>query len=75
VQIDIERFVGDPHCTATQLDRIPVFARHELIVLKSLVCLDWYRLERILNRRLAGLNPTGKTPAKQTYWTEFHLSR
>ena len=29
VQIDIERLVSDPHRTATQLDRFPVFARHQ----------------------------------------------
>ena len=27
VQIDIERLVSDPHGTATQLDRFPVFTR------------------------------------------------
>ena len=36
VQIDVERLVSDPHGTATQLDRFPVFAHHQLIVLKSL---------------------------------------
>src|SRR5215469_18798767 len=35
-EIDVERFVGDPHCTATKLDRFPVFARHQFIMLKSL---------------------------------------
>ena len=38
VQIDVERFVSDAHRTATQLDRFPVFARHQLIMLKSLRC-------------------------------------
>ena len=35
-QIDIERFVSDPHRTATQLDRFPVFVLDKLIVLKPL---------------------------------------
>jgi hypothetical protein len=35
-QIDVERLVGDPHRTATQLDRFPVFAGHQLIMLKAL---------------------------------------
>ncbi len=33
-QIDVERFVSDPHRTATQLDRFPVFALDEFIMLK-----------------------------------------
>ena len=36
VQIDVKRLVSDAHRTPTQLDRFPVFARHQLIVLKSL---------------------------------------
>jgi hypothetical protein len=35
-QLDVERLVSDSHRTATQLDRFPVFARHQLIRLKSL---------------------------------------
>ena len=48
VQIDVERFVSDPHRTATQLDRFPVFARHQFIMLKSLHRLFRCRLERVL---------------------------
>ena len=35
-QIDVERFVSDPHRTATQLDRFPVFACHQLIMLEPM---------------------------------------
>ena len=45
VQIDVERLVSDPHRTATQLDRFPVFALHQLIMLKSLRCLFRCRLD------------------------------
>ena len=76
VQIDVERFVSDPHRTATQLDRFPVFARHQFIVLKSLRCLFRCRLDRILgSRRLAGLNPASESLAKHADRTEFHCSR
>ena len=36
VQIDVERFVSDAHRTATQLDRFPVFALHQFVMLKAL---------------------------------------
>src|ERR1700722_4162001 len=68
-QIDVERFVSDAHCTAPQLDRGTVFARHERIVLKSLRCLFRCRLDRNLgDRRLTGFNPASKTLAKHAYW-------
>ena len=35
-QIDIERFVSDPHRTATQLDRFSIFVGHQLIMLKPM---------------------------------------
>src|SRR6266446_8516562 len=75
VQIDVERLVSDPHRTATQLERFPIFARHQLVVLKSLHPLFWCRLERVLSRRLAGLNPASKTLAKHADRTKFHRSR
>src|SRR5271165_1939407 len=75
LQIDIERFVSDSHCTATQLDWIPVTAPQQFIVLKSLRRLFRCRLERILRRRLAGLNPVSKSLAKHADRTEFHRSR
>src|SRR5258708_1981887 len=75
VQIDVERLVGDPHCTATQLDRFPVFALHQFVMLKSLSCLFQRRLDRFLDRRLAGLNPASKTLAKHAYRTKFRRSR
>src|SRR6516162_2542644 len=70
VQIDVERLVSDPHRTATQLDRFTVFARHQLIMLKSLKRLFRCRLHCFLERRLAGVNPASKTPAKHADWTE-----
>ena len=48
MQIDVERLVSDAHRTATQLDRFPVFARHQFIVLKSLRRLFRCRLDCIL---------------------------
>src|SRR5271165_229410 len=75
VQIDVKRLVSNPHCTATQLDRFPIFARHQLIVLKSVRPVLRCRLERILRRRLGGLSPASKTLAKHADRTEFHCSR
>src|SRR5215468_456480 len=75
LQIDVERLVSNPHRTATQLDRFPVFACHKFIVVESLQRLFWCRLECIPRQRLGRLNPTGKTLAKQAYRTEFHCSR
>ena len=45
-QIDVERFISDPHRTATQFDRSPVFTRHQLVVVESLRWLVRYRFER-----------------------------
>jgi hypothetical protein len=45
-------------------------------MLKSLRCLvRCCQLERFLERRLSGLNPTTKTLAKHAYRTRFHRSR
>src|ERR1700757_3125694 len=76
-EIDVERLVSDPHRTATQLDRFPIFARHQLVVLKSSRwLLQCCRLDRILrNRRLAGLNRVSETLAEHADRTEFHRSR
>src|SRR5271166_5830974 len=74
VQVDVERLVSDRHCTATQLHRFPVFAGDQLIVLKSLRCLFRYELDRILSRRLTGLNPVSESLAEHAYRTEFHRS-
>jgi hypothetical protein len=46
VQIHVERLVRDAHCTATQLDRLSVFTRHQLVMLKSLHRLFECRLDR-----------------------------
>src|SRR6516165_12423174 len=75
VQIDVERLVSDPHRAATQLDWFAVFARHQLVVLKSFRWLLQRRLNCFLERRLAGLSATSKTLAKHADWTEFHRSR
>src|SRR6516164_5556953 len=74
-QIDVECLVSYPHCTATQFNRFPVFARHQLIMLKSMVCMFRCRLGRFLERRFAGLNSASETLAKQADRTEFHRSR
>src|SRR5215470_1761516 len=75
VQIDIEGLVSDPHGTTTQLDWFPIFADHQFVILKALQCPYWRRLDRFLERRLAGLNPTSKTLAEHAYRAEFHRSR
>src|SRR6516165_1101794 len=75
VQIDVERFISDSHRTATQLDRFPAFARYQLIVLKSFWWLVRCRLDRLLERRLAGRNPASKTLAEHADRAEFHRSR
>src|ERR1700722_2895350 len=67
-QIDVERFVSDAHCTAPQLDRGTVFARHKRIVLKSLRHLFRCRLDHFLRlRRFARFKPASKTLAKHAY--------
>src|SRR5580704_7453655 len=75
VKIHVERLVSDAHGTATQLDRSPVCARHQFIMLKSLHRLFRRRLDRFLERRLAGFNPGSKTLSKHAYRTEYHRSR
>src|SRR5215469_6451187 len=73
-QIDVERLVRDPHRAATQFHRLPVFACHQLVVVKPLRWLVRCRLDYIVgSRRLAGLNPA-KTLAKHAHRTEFHCS-
>src|SRR6516225_9593357 len=75
VQIDVERLVSDPHRAATQLDWFAVFTRHQLVVLKSFRWLVRRRPNCFLEKRLAGLNLTGKTPAEHADRTELHCSR
>src|SRR4029077_15412166 len=36
-QIDIEGFVSHAHCAPTQLDRFPVFALHQFVMLKAML--------------------------------------
>src|SRR6516162_3497833 len=77
VQIDVERFVSDPHRTAAQLDRFSIFTLHQLVVLKSLHSL--FRCccpDRFLGSgSLAGLNRPSDSLAKHANRTEFHCSR
>src|SRR6516162_3710739 len=75
VQIDVERFVSDPHRAATQLDWFSVFARHQFIMLKALQRLCWCRLGRFHERRLAGLRSVSYSLAKHAHRTEFHCSK
>jgi len=50
-EIDVERLVSDPHCTASQLDWFSVFAHHQFIMLKALQRrLFWCRLGCFLER-------------------------
>src|ERR1700746_4111209 len=74
-EIDVECLVSDPHSSSAQLDRSTVFARHQLVMLKSFWRLVRCRPDRLLQRRLAGLNPTGKTLAKHADRAEFQCSR
>src|SRR6516164_7499820 len=74
VQIDVQRLVCDPHRAATQLDRFPGFARYQLVVLKSFWWLVRCRLDRPLERRLAGLSAASETLTEQANRTEFHRS-
>jgi hypothetical protein len=76
MKIDVKRLVSDAHRTPTQLDRSPVFAHHQLVVLKALDRLFRSQLDRVLgSRRLVGLNPAGQSLAKHADRTEFHRSR
>src|SRR5215469_6744639 len=77
VQIDVIRLVSNPHRAATQLDRFPIFPRHQFVMLKSLhLLIGWSRLHCTLgSRRLAGLNCSRKTRAKHADGTEFHRCR
>src|SRR6266481_4201530 len=75
LQIDVKGFVCDAHRPAAQLDRFPIFALHQLIMLKSLRRLLRSRLECILRRGLSGLNVTSESLAKHADRTELHCSR
>ena len=77
VQIDVEGLVSDPHRTATQLDRFPIFIRHQLVVLKAVRWLfRCRRLECILgSRRLARRNGATKSLVKHADRAELHCSR
>src|SRR5271165_3718922 len=48
VQIDVERLVSHPHRATTQFERFPVFAHHQLVVVKSFRWLVRCRLDRFL---------------------------
>jgi hypothetical protein len=51
-QIDVERLVSDTHRTPTQFHRLPVFVRHQLVMLQALRCGVRGRIGRILRKRL-----------------------
>src|SRR5208283_1697453 len=74
-QVDIEGFIGYTHCTATQLDRFSIFARHDLVVLKSSRWMVRFQADRFLERRLAGFFFPTETLAQCAHRTEFHGSR
>src|ERR1700747_2035587 len=74
-QIYIERLVSDSHRTATQLNRLPVLARHQLVVVKSLYWPFRCRLDCLLERRHAGLHRARDSCAKHADRAEFHCSR
>ena len=64
-QIDIHRLVSDSHCTATQLDRFPLFVGHQFIMLESMrytrgcyLSVAWFR------RRFVGLGPLFERPCE-----------
>ena len=63
-QIDVERLVSDAHRTATQLDRFPVFARHQLVVLKSLRWLFGLRLDCIRRQKTRRTQPRQPSPLR-----------
>src|SRR5580704_3287206 len=65
MQVEVGCLVSDAHRAATQLDRFPIFALHQFIVLKSPRRQFWCRLDRMLgSRRLAGLNSASETHAE-----------
>src|SRR5215469_5579281 len=70
-EIGIECLVSDTHRTPSQLDRFAIFARHQFIVLKSLRRLFRCRLDRFLERSLAGFNPASENLAKYANRTKF----
>jgi hypothetical protein len=76
-EIDVKGLVSNPHRTSTQFDRSTVFARHQLIMLKSLQ--DRFRscrLGRIPgSRKLVRRNRASNSLAKHADRTEFHCSR
>ena len=75
LEIDVECLLSDPHRTATQLERLAVFVRHQFVMLKPLQRRYWCRLGRFLDRRLTGLYAASKTLAEHADRAEFHGSR
>ena len=74
-KIDVERFVGDSHGTATQLDRFPLFVENQFIMLESAryaggcyLSVAWFR------RRFVGLGLLFEGLAKHAHRTEFRCS-
>src|SRR5262249_13618353 len=53
LQVDIERFVGNAHSAATQLDWFPVLRRQQFVMPKARDKALWRSLKRVLGGRLA----------------------
>ena len=72
VQIDVDRFVSDPHRTATQLDRFPVFALQEFIIIKPVYFqLGRGLAEGLFGRKLEWFNFFIQSSAEHADWTEL----
>src|SRR5208283_5465829 len=74
-EMNIERLVGYTHRTPAQFDGFPVFALHQLVVVKALGWLYGLQLECIRSRRFAGLGSPAKSLAEHTDRAELHRSR
>ena len=70
-KIDIERFVGDAHRTATQLERSAVFAEHYFVVLEAARWMLRSRTGDIFRRRLSRLRPANESFPQQANGTQI----
>ncbi len=72
-QIDVDRFVSDPHRTATQLDRFPVFVRNQFIMLEPV-----RHARGVVSARSSEEDSSDsllhESLAKHAHRTEFHCS-
>ena len=72
VQIDVDRLVSDPHRTATQLNRFPVFVLQKFIIIKPV----YFQLGRglaggVFGRKLKWFNFFIQSSAEHADWTEL----